>query len=236
MPNEPAACEPFEIAVLQQVRGALEPTAAKDLEEHLRACASCRRFQSMAIATDAALRGSPTEAGDLARTGEQMQQALQRRLRDDRTRVMRTLFAVVAIVVLSAWWRGVGTALVIGGIGLAMGVVGLAATVFAPHRRMVAAAVTGHGDLLAWLRDDLDARIAARRRLRPVRVIMTVLALLLLVSVGWHLAQDLWLEPQPLDAKTYVVPLTIVALTGWSLLRDAHENLSRLERQRQELS
>lgn len=235
MPTDPVSCEPFEIAVLQQVRGALEPAAVKGLELHLQDCASCRRFQAMAIATEASLRRSTPEAGALARTGERMQQALQRRLREDRTRVLRTLFTVIAIVVLSAWWRGTGTALVVGGIGLVMGVVGLAATVFAPHRRMVAAAVTGHGDLLAWLRDDLDARIAARRRLRPVRVIMTALALLLLVSVGCHLVNDLWFEPQPLDAKTYVVPLAIAAMTAWSLLRDAHESLSRLERQRQEL-
>jgi hypothetical protein len=189
-----------------------------------------------ATATEAALRDRTRLAfADPTRNAEAARAALRKRLDDSRSRIGRSLAVVAVIVGLQAMSGGLESALVIGGMAAVIVAVGLFAVVL-PRRRRALAAGSIEGDLLAWLRADLDREIGGLRRTRPYLTALGVLAALLLLLTVANLAKDLWLVPKPIVPAHYFVPLVIMALVGFQLWYDVRHRLPWLEREREDLS
>ena len=231
MTSDASACEEFEIAALRRARGALDTEAAGRLAAHLAGCGACRGFAATAVATEAALRGRAAAERPLP---DRARDAMRRRLGDARSRLVRGLGVVAVIVALEAWSQGATGALIVGGLAAAIVAVGFV-TVVLPRRRQAMAAATG-GDLLGYLRTDLDWEIGELRKARPALAVLGLLGAALFVLTIFNIVKDLWLVPRPVETAKYVAPLVISALVGVRLWHDVRRRLPRLEREREDRS
>jgi hypothetical protein len=217
------SCDEFEILIERRLRGALGDDDAARLDAHLEGCSPCREYRDLATATSTGLTGAATDAQAAADWP-----GLERRIEGMVARYRRSVprMAVALLVIVPLIWFAAGPEAGIGGLGLGVAILVLAALARRRIVRATLAAEEDPDDLLRLYRDEIDAAI---RRSRSTILIELSMGILLIGVVIARLAGP---GEHPARLLTFLAAWGAVLLvTGTWRLVAGHPRL-RAERRR----
>lgn len=216
---EMTSCDDYQVAVEQQLHGALDGAGAGMLAVHLSSCAGCRAFETGAKELEEAMRMHAMRMSgevDWDRLGRSVER-WRRRLRAGLWQALATLVVVVPLVALAFGSLTNPGAIIGGGTVVLWGWL-------ATRRRLSEAqqAARSREQLLVFLRAQLDQQIRIEKQnavALPIIALLPLVGLLTGVITAW---------------SVFGTAMTMALLAALAV-RSRFNLLPRLERERAEL-